>query len=40
MLTNGITGTNGTTGFMGLGVSVDSKRYDDARGIPPRGRPV
>jgi hypothetical protein len=32
--------TNGITGFMGLGVSVDSKRYDDARGIPPRGRPV
>ena len=35
--TNGI---NGTTGFMGLGVSVDSKRYVDERGIPPRGRPV
>jgi hypothetical protein len=31
---------NGTTGFQGLGVSVDSKRYVDARGIPPRGRPV
>jgi hypothetical protein len=35
--TNGI---NGTTGFMGLGVSVDSKRYDSERGAPPRGRPV
>lgn len=35
--TNGI---NGTTGFMGLGGSVDSKRYVDERGIPPRGRPV
>ena len=35
--TNGI---NGTTGFMGLGVSVDSKRYVDERGVPPRGRPV
>jgi hypothetical protein len=35
--TNGI---NGTTGFMGLGSSVDSKGYVDERGIPPRGRPV
>jgi hypothetical protein len=35
--TNGI---NGSTGFMGLGGSVDSKRYVDERGIPPRGRPV
>lgn len=31
---------NGTTGFMGLGVSVDSKGYVDERGVPPRGRPV
>jgi hypothetical protein len=31
---------NGTTGFMGLGSSVDSKRYVDERGVPPRGRPV
>jgi hypothetical protein len=31
---------NGTTGFKGLGVSVDSKRYVDERGVPPRGRPV
>jgi hypothetical protein len=43
---------NGTTGFMGLGSSVDangsagsndsagSKQYGDERGIPPRGRPV
>jgi hypothetical protein len=31
---------NGSTGFMGLGVSVDSKRYVGERGIPPRGRPV
>ena len=31
---------NGSTGFMGLGVSVDSKRYDGERGVPPRGRPV
>jgi hypothetical protein len=41
--TNGINGTTGstsTTGFMGLGVSVDSKRYVDERGVPPRGRPV
>ena len=41
--TNGITSTtegNGTTGFVGLGVSVDSKRYDSERGVPPRGRPV
>jgi hypothetical protein len=30
---------NGTTGFMGLGSSVDSK-YVDERGAPPRGRPV
>ena len=35
--TNGI---NGTTGFMGLGASVDSKAYVDERGGPPRGRPV
>ncbi|MFI6076943.1 hypothetical protein ACIA5C_35955 [Actinoplanes sp. NPDC051343] len=33
-------GVNGTTGFMDLGSSVDSKRYFDERGIPPRGRPV
>jgi hypothetical protein len=33
-------GINGSTGFMGLGVSVESKRYVDERGIPPRGRPV
>jgi len=33
-------GINGTTGFMGLGGSVDSKRYVDERGVPPRGRPV
>jgi len=35
-----ISGINGTTGFMGLGVSVDSKSYVDERGVPPRGRPV
>lgn len=35
--TNGI---NGTTGFKGLSGSVDSKRYVDERGAPPRGRPV
>jgi hypothetical protein len=35
-----ISGINGTTGFMGLGVSVDSKSYVDERGGPPRGRPV
>jgi hypothetical protein len=35
-----ISGINGTTGFMGLGVSVDSKSYVDGRGGPPRGRPV
>jgi hypothetical protein len=33
-------GINGSTGFMGLGVSVDSKRYVGERGVPPRGRPV
>jgi hypothetical protein len=41
--TNGITSSteiNGTNGFMGLGVSVDSKGYVAERGIPPRGRPV
>jgi len=31
---------NGTTGFMGLGRSVDSKGHVDERGVPPRGRPV
>ena len=35
-----ISGINGTTGFQGLGVSVDSKGYVDERGVPPRGRPV
>ena len=35
-----ISGINGTTGFQGLGVSVDSKSYVDERGGPPRGRPV
>lgn len=33
-----------TTGFLGLGLSVseriDSKRYADGDGVPPRGRPV
>jgi hypothetical protein len=33
-------GINGSTGFKGLGGSVDSKRYVDERGAPPRGRPV
>jgi hypothetical protein len=33
-------GINGTTGFKGLGSSVDSKQYADERGTPPRGRPV
>ena len=38
VLTSGI---NGSTGFQGLGVSIDSKRYvDGASGVPPRGRPV
>jgi hypothetical protein len=36
---DGITGTNGTTGFMGNDVST--KRYaDGGSGVPPRGRPV
>jgi len=40
-LVDGRTGEiNGSTGFKGLGVSVDSKRYVGERGLPPRGRPV
>jgi hypothetical protein len=38
VLTSGI---NGSTGFQGLTVSTDSKRYaDGGSGVPPRGRPV
>ena len=38
VLTSGI---NGSTGFQGLKVSTDSKRYaDGGSGVPPRGRPV
>ena len=34
-------GINGSTGFQGLGVSIDRKRYTDGgSGVPPRGRPV
>lgn len=34
-------GINGSTGFQGLTVSTDSKRYaDGGSGVPPRGRPV
>ena len=34
-------GINGSTGFQGLKVSTDSKRYTDGgSGVPPRGRPV
>jgi len=36
----GVYGTNGTTGFMGLGNAIDSKRSVDERGVPPRGKPV
>lgn len=32
-------GSNGTTGFVGEGIQVHSKRTD-LRGVPPRGRPV
>ena len=35
---DGTTGTNGTTGFMGLGSSVDSKRSVDERGARHTGR--
>jgi hypothetical protein len=35
-----VAGISSTTGFKGLGRSVDSKRYVDERGVPPRGRPV
>ncbi|GAB3157328.1 hypothetical protein GCM10027290_57950 [Micromonospora sonneratiae] len=32
-------GNKGTTGFMGKGIRISSKRTD-VRGVPPRGRPV
>jgi hypothetical protein len=39
VLTGGLLGGNGTTGFKGSD-SISSKRYTDGGGVPPRGRPV
>ncbi|WP_229400738.1 hypothetical protein [Micromonospora okii] len=34
-----LTGVNGSSGFTGMGIAGAVKRTD-ARGVPPRGRPV